>query len=334
MTIPLFHPYDFIVSKVYVAAYDKEKKRRADGLREELLSYDGVDRKIIDLGAGQVVDTYHFDAVSLTPFLESSDFWHAAHSLPLPEYRLENPGEETILISWGNNSLCELKYNDIIWFFLAYGFNVRTYNHPGYGASEKNGRRLTPGLVNRAGEAVYDDLRRDLGDEARILLYGISLGSFPMTHLASIKTDDNIALILDRTHLSLSDTASRLIASKGPFFKNGIRVATKRLVKRFHEYANDEKIQSYTGPLALLHGRDDEMVSTRAIKVLASLYLFSKECDVSPEELVYLMPCGHGHKTLSWNESPDPDIPSIVNQALESLGYRMQDLDPECGSSL
>ena len=85
-----------------------------------------------------MVDGYYYDARKLHSTLDSDDLWTTRDcELPPQLEKLAEVGEETVLICYGNSALCELKYNELVFFFLRYGFNVRVYNHPGYGNSQR-----------------------------------------------------------------------------------------------------------------------------------------------------------------------------------------------------
>ena len=310
-----------LIPKLYVGAFNQDKLDRADVKRNELIEKDGIERITLTTASGQKIDGYYYDAPQLYPTLDSNEFWQNDYcELPPLLERLPEVGQETVLICFGNSGLCELKYNQLILFFLRYGFNVRVYNHPGYGKSVTKDN-ISPSELYEAGEAVYDDLRSKLEEDAKILVYGISLGSCVASHIASVKTDDNMVLMLDRGLYRMSLTVGSLVSNMVPVIGSIVGKIIEKLVQLFHEYPNDEKIKSYKKRIALLPAIDDEMLSMQHMTDLAHDYISSNHKAIDPETITFPMPGGHGWKVSSWIDGGGSEASEKFNEALNSLGY-------------
>jgi pimeloyl-ACP methyl ester carboxylesterase len=124
------------------------------------------------------------------------------------------------------------------------GLNVVAVEYPGFGQSP--GEPSEPGMV-AAASAAWRWITRDIGvPEARVAIYGWSLGSGIATQLAS-EVDEG-ALVLEGAFTSVTDRASE----EYPW------VPVSLLLR--HPFASRDRIGAAGSPLLLLHARDDDIV--------------------------------------------------------------------------
>ncbi len=133
---------------------------------------------------------------------------------------------------------------------LAAGLSVFLVEYPGYGGSEGTPNHTT---ITATFDAAYAWLESEHGAGQRLLIgVGRSLGSGPICDLATRKRMDGLVLI-------------------SPFESMG-RVAWGLGVPPFllgTSYDNARALASYGGPVLLLHGADDGLISPRHSQALA-----------------------------------------------------------------
>ena len=125
--------------------------------------------------------------------------------------------------------------------FTRIGIGVLLIEYPGYGRSEGSPSQKS---ISHAFNAGYDYLvsRKDV-DPNRIILFGRSLGGGAVCDLASNKP--SAALILQSTFTSVRSFASRFLA---PGF----------LVR--DPFDNLSVVSTYTGPVLIMHGKNDDII--------------------------------------------------------------------------
>ncbi|MCP4401444.1 MAG: alpha/beta hydrolase [bacterium] len=143
----------------------------------------------------------------------------------------------TILYSHGNaEDLGDIE--EILQQFYARGFSIIAYDYSGYGTSQgKPSEQASYANIF----AVYDYLQQErrLRTE-HILLFGRSLGGGPSTELASRKTVGG--LILESS------------------FSSVFRVITNIPIFPFDKFDNQKKLSSVSCPVAIIHGKHDEVI--------------------------------------------------------------------------
>ena len=125
--------------------------------------------------------------------------------------------------------------------FTRIGIGVLLIEYPGYGRSEGSPSQKS---ISHAFNAGYDYLvsRKDV-DPNRIILFGRSLGAGAVCTLSANKP--SAALILQSAFTSVKSFASRFLA---PGF----------LVR--DPFDNLSVISTYTGPVLIIHGRNDDII--------------------------------------------------------------------------
>jgi len=125
--------------------------------------------------------------------------------------------------------------------FTSIGIGVLLIEYPGYGRSEGSPSQKS---ISHAFNAGYDYLisRKDV-DPNRIILFGRSLGGGAVCALASNKP--SCALILQSAFTSVRSFASRFLA---PGF----------LVR--DPFDNLSVVSTYTGPVLIIHGKNDDII--------------------------------------------------------------------------
>lgn len=125
--------------------------------------------------------------------------------------------------------------------FTRIGIGVLLIEYPGYGRSEGSPSQKS---ISHAFNAGYDYLvsRKDV-DPNRIILFGRSLGGGAVCALAANKP--SAALILQSAFTSVKSFASRFLA---PGF----------LVR--DPFDNLSVVSTYTGPVLIIHGKNDDII--------------------------------------------------------------------------
>jgi len=125
--------------------------------------------------------------------------------------------------------------------FTRIGIGVFLIEYPGYGRSEGSPSEKT---ISHAFNAGYDYLvsRKDV-DPNRIIFFGRSVGGGAVCALASKRP--SAALILQSTFTSVKTFASRFLA---PGF----------LVR--DPFDNLSVVSTYTGPVLIIHGKNDDII--------------------------------------------------------------------------
>jgi len=145
-----------------------------------------------------------------------------------------------VIFGHGNAELIDFCHEEVK-VFTRIGIGVLLIEYPGYGRSEGSPSQKS---ISQAFNAGYDYLvsRKDV-DPNRIILFGRSLGGGAVCALASIKP--SAALILQSTFTSVRAFASRFLA---PGF----------LVR--DPFDNLSVVSTYTGPVLIMHGKNDDVI--------------------------------------------------------------------------
>ncbi len=145
-----------------------------------------------------------------------------------------------VIFAHGNAELIDFWPEELM-EFTRLGIGVLLVEYPGYGRSEgkPSQRNITEAFV-----AAYDTLiaRKDV-DPSRIILFGRSLGGGAVCALTAERP--SAALILQSTFTSVASCAS-------DFF-----VPRFLVLDRFDNLA---VVGSYSGPVLLIHGRNDKLI--------------------------------------------------------------------------
>jgi fermentation-respiration switch protein FrsA (DUF1100 family) len=150
----------------------------------------------------------------------------------------ENPqATYTILFSHGNAEDIGMT-EPFVWRLRDQGFNVLTYDYPGYGTSSGS-----PSETNSyaAADAAYEYLVTEKRtDPKRIILFGRSLGGGIAVDVASRRPV--AGLILESS------------------FTTAFRVVTRYPLLPFDEFENIKKIDKISCPVLVIHGTNDRTI--------------------------------------------------------------------------
>ena len=161
-------------------------------------------------------------------------------SKPFPAKPVPAKPAPAVIFGHGNAELIDFCPEELKGF-TRIGIGVLLIEYPGYGRSEGSPSQKS---ISHAFNAGYDYLvsRKDV-DPNRIILFGRSLGGGAVCALASNKP--SAALILQSTFTSARAFASRFLA---PGF----------LVR--DPFDNLSVVSTYTGPVLIIHGKNDDII--------------------------------------------------------------------------
>ncbi len=192
---------------------------------------------------------YSSEAEKVVPGLEK--IWLATHSGKFETWFMPplntNPLKSAlakpapaVIFGHGNAELIDFCTEELK-VFTRIGIGVLLIEYPGYGRSEGSPSQKS---ISYAFNAGYDYLvsRKDV-DPNRIILFGRSVGGGAVCTLASNKP--SAALILQSTFTSVRAFASRFLA---PGF----------LVR--DPFDNLSVVSTYTGPVLIIHGKNDDII--------------------------------------------------------------------------
>jgi pimeloyl-ACP methyl ester carboxylesterase len=165
-----------------------------------------------------------------------------------------------VIFGHGNAELIDFSPEELKGF-TRIGIGVLLIEYPGYGRSEGSPSQKS---ISHAFNAGYDYLvsRKDV-DPNRIILFGRSVGGGAVCALASNKP--SAALILQSSFTSVRSFASRFLA---PGF----------LVR--DPFDNLSVVSTYTGPVLIIHGKNDDIIPFSHGKALYEKCLKGKLMDI------------------------------------------------------
>lgn len=151
-----------------------------------------------------------------------------------------SPPTPAVIFAHGNAELIDFCSEELK-FFTRIGIGVLLIEYPGYGRSESSPSQKS---ISQAFNLGYEYLitRKEV-DPNRIILFGRSLGGGAVCDLASKKP--SCAVILQSTFTSARSFAARFLA---PGF----------LVR--DPFDNLSVVSSYTGPILIIHGKNDDVI--------------------------------------------------------------------------
>ena len=158
-----------------------------------------------------------------------------------------SPGaKKTILFSHGNAAnLATIAF--FLEFLAEHGFNVISYDYPGYGLSSG---KPNAQATNKAIMQVYDHITTELAiSPDDLIIWGRSLGGGPSIYL-----------------LSQKPAAGAIIEST---FSTLHQVMTHWKLTPFDPYPNDALIKKIKVPILLIHGMQDTLIGPHHAKTLA-----------------------------------------------------------------
>lgn len=293
-----------ISAKLYRGAQnhpDRAERTRA-GL-ETLKSWGGAQRYLGE--DGQRISSMFFDYTACESARKSLGIerFGSAFDQADPKVIVKHPGA-TVLLLFGASEWFEYKLEHIA-LFLDRGFNVHVMNHPGYSESEGT---PSPESLIAAAELAYKDTRGLIGPDAPVLLYGVSLGTGPITHLASTCTeDDNVAVMLDRPFARLSEAGYKMAENFGDWAARQVQ----GIFENHFEFDNETWLKDFNGPVAILEAEEEEMMPAGQCERLEA-------CGDNCRRV--LMPGGHGWKNESWVKKDRDVSHALFDETLQKLG--------------
>jgi pimeloyl-ACP methyl ester carboxylesterase len=215
---------------------------------------------------GASIPTARGDSGSDLPFVESVELSTSVgpiEALFIPANRLGTARHPAVIFTHGNGELIGVWPRPLS-AFRELGLSVLIVEYPGYGRSPGT---PSQGTIMETMVAAHDWLiaRADV-DGTRVVAMGRSLGGGPACGLAAIRPV--AALILQSPFKSVAAMAAER------FFLPGFLVRDR--------FDNEGILQSYDGPVLVLHGTRDSVVPYSHGEALASLasrgQLVSQDC--------------------------------------------------------
>jgi pimeloyl-ACP methyl ester carboxylesterase len=196
------------------------------------------------------------------------------------------PPRPAIIFTHGNAELIDVWVRPLS-SFRELGLSILIVEYPGYGRSAGT---PSQGTIMETMIAAYDWLaaRADI-DETRIVAMGRSLGSAPAVALTDVRPV--AALILQSPFKSVAAIAT------GRFYLPGFLVRDR--------FDNRKILESYNGPVLVLHGTHDRVVPYSHGAALASL---------SARGQLISQDCAHNDCPPSWPEFVD-QVDNFLSEA-------------------
>ena len=193
--------------------------------------------------------------------------------------------------------------------FVGLGFHVYVFNYPGMG--ESKGTPNPPSLIE-ASKKMYEQIRQEQGPDVPVLLYSSSLGSGVASYLAKEHQNEPIAVLLDRPNARFSKLVYEVASTS-----NGKVTAwlMSQLTKLFYDFNTAANISQYCGPLKIIAAEQDEVVGAHHAPEIAAASPLSEK-----ENLITLMPGGHGFKIEAWPKIISSEVQEKFEQILFNLG--------------
>jgi fermentation-respiration switch protein FrsA (DUF1100 family) len=183
---------------------------------------------------------------------------------------MENPSAElTLLYCHGNREDVGSSYYNYKQLETKAGFQVMTFDYPGYGTSE--GKPTEESCYEATETAVYYLVSQKGIPTRKIVLYGRSLGGGPACEIAT--RYQFAGLILEQTYTSVFRIRTGIGILPGDVFEN------------------IKKIDRIHCPLFILHGKADRLISVSHSKAL-----FKKAKD--PKICLWVDYAGHADSVL------------------------------------
>jgi len=171
----------------------------------------------------------------------------------------------------GNGELIDLVAHDFQ-TPRSWGVGVLLVEYPGYGRSAGSPSQAT---VTAAALAAHDWLRAQPAiDKDRVVAYGRSLGGGAAAILAAQRRTR--ALVLESSFTSVRSFAHRFWVPE---------------VAILDPFDNVAAVESYPGPLLILHGNDDKLVPPNHAQALAK---------ASHRAELHMLSCGHNDCDRPW----------------------------------
>ena len=185
----------------------------------------------------------------------------------------------TVIYFGGNEFRIDREAKPVIEGLAKAGVDIVLFDHRGYGRS---GGEPTAALLKTDAVALYRFVRAKAPPESKVVLYGLSLGSFIAASVAESQPIDG--LVLEGAPTNVDEQVSSLI----PWYvKPFVEV---KVANELSAVDNVKALRDYSGPLLVLAGGEDEIVSRgMQLRLYESAKTTKKDMKVFP---------GYGHKGL------------------------------------
>lgn len=206
-----------------------------------------------------------------------------AAALGMPRLRPWTGRQPAIaLVLPGNAMLYEFSLPEVA-AYLDRGISVRLFNYPGFGDS---GGTPNAASTCAAGEAVYEDVRRQYGFEAMVVLHGISLGGGVAACLMRRhhRQDPHLSAVLDRTFSSLGAVARDMFPLPG----------LHRLIDWLYSYPVEDWVADLYGRVTVVRVQHDMiMYPYHAERIARKVIRNTPGAD--PSDVIIDASGGHNH---------------------------------------
>lgn len=180
-------------------------------------------------------------------------------------------GAPTVVFAHGNYELIDDWY-EAMSDLAARGINALAVEYPGYGHSQGSPTRES---IREGFALAYDWLVGARGvDGARVVAWGRSIGGGAASDLA---LDRPVGALVLQSSFSSSMRMAREMFAPGFLVKD--------------RWDNARVVSEFTGPVLILHGESDEVISFEHAEILAS---------ARPDLEVTRIPCGHNDCWSAW----------------------------------
>jgi uncharacterized protein len=219
-----------------------------------------------DRGSSRQVADLH--AYHETPNREV--FFAARDGSRLHGWLFLKPGASHIFILFPGNAGDIPRRLEFFKLLLASGASVFTYEARGFGLSQGH---ATIASIGEDGESAYDYVSRTLAfDSARIVLYGVSLGTTVAAHVSTVRKA--AALILQSGFASLPDIAYERV----PF----LRIYPRCLFPHSPDLSNLAVVSRPHVPLLVMHGALDTLIDMHHSRRIFEQALAPKRLIICP----------------------------------------------------
>lgn len=196
--------------------------------------------------------------------------------------RLSNPQSvATVLYLGGSEFRIDKASRRVIESLAKASVDIVMFDYRGYGRSDGE---PTVELLKSDAVGLYRYMK--MGSRNKVILYGLSMGSFIAAAAAQVQPPDG--LILEGAATNVKD----LVSSFVPWYAKPF--VTVKIAPTLADIDNVRALKSYTGPLLVLGGQNDSVVPITLQKKLW-------ENAATQQKTLHLIP-GHDHQGLIESE--------------------------------
>jgi len=199
---------------------------------------------------------------------------------PTEHYNQDNA---VAILFLGNAMLYEFSFAEAA-IYLDRGISVALFNYPGFGRSQGSPSAPT---TCQAGEAIYREVRRLRGAEAKVILHGISIGGGIAAYLMHLySATEPLYLVLDRSFASMGWVAQEL------FPLLGMRFLIRRTIDWLYPYLVEEWVAGLDDRVAIIRAQHDMIMASYHAEKIASRAFEGRE---DRQGVIIDVSGGHNH---------------------------------------